>query len=237
MAHRPKRSSAPVHGSCIECFSSVSWLPSARTARCHRCHAITPLKDLAPLLNLARDAVMYGYLYPKASRKDKSAGVRKRYVLDPATILVWLGLAALGGIVAGLSHDLVKLAMRKILARKTRVPVFSRGKPDLSRKIITIRYEKEMTLILSEEELTVLMRSVRNYLISSRDIRRLSQEKRRAIDSIIELMERDREGQTIVEAGKREVRKELENWFKNYDEAPVLPSEITRRIGKGIKEN
>lgn len=237
MAHRPKRSSAPVHGYCIECFSSVSWLPSARTARCHRCNATTPLKDLAPLLNFAREAVMYGYLYPKASRKDESAGVRKRYALEPATILVWLGLAALGGIVGGLSHDLVKLAMKKILARKTRVPVFSRGKVNLSRKIITIGYEKGMTLILSEEELTLLMRSVRNHLIRSRDIRHLSQEKRRAIDSIVELMEGDREGQTILEAGKLEVRKELENWFKNYDEVPVLPSEITRKIGKNLKEN
>ena len=229
------RTTSTHSGYCIECFTGISWSPRARYARCNNCQAKIVLKDLEPVLEFVNDAVTDGYLYPTIYKRDGLKGVKRRYSLIIDPILVWLALAAIGGIVGGLSYELVKAAMRKIRGRKTRIPIFSRGKVDLSTETIMLGYEWEITLTLSEEELKSLISGVRKHYLESQDVPRLRRRKKELIENHIDVLERH--GEKISKAEKREFKKRLaEDWYKDFDVPPVLPPEIIQKIGKSLKE-
>lgn len=237
MRTEPQSGRSAMLAFCIECLSPIVLSPKLRTVKCIRCRAVISRRDLDAAIEFARNIVLYGYLYPRVLARDKAAEVRKRYALVPDPILVWLGLAAVGGIIGDLSYDLVKVGIKKILGRKTKVPIISRGQTDLSTKAIMLGEQKVMTLVFSQSEIEAFIRALRKEIDRSQDKRRRQAEKRKLVDRIIKMMEQTEDGQEILhKLGRKKVRKEVVE-LAGDPHPPRLPRKALARIGRKLEDD
>jgi len=149
-------------------------------------------------LEIAKDAVIHRYLYPVVYDHDRAAGIHRRYALTAEPILVWLALAALGGIIGGASYDVVKLAMRKVLKGKDKsVSVRCLGYSDPATGSISIGVQKVASIWLSDEQLDALISGMESYVQDqSRDSRAVAKrdqailaELPRIVDGLIPFIE------------------------------------------------
>ena len=116
---------------CPSCSAPLTDIVEGESVSCRQCALTVAYEELDEALQLAYDAATYGYLYPKAEGREDAQRRKERYSLITEPYLVWLALAALGGIVGNLSYDVVKAAMRRLLGAIKRIPIIAEGKKSL----------------------------------------------------------------------------------------------------------
>jgi hypothetical protein len=104
----------------ILCFNCCAIFTANKSSdiECPEC-GYCPNPDVySKIMNYGIAAAYYGRDYRERYEKQlaKKGEIKERYALpDPATILCFLAVAALSGVIGGLSHDIVKSAFRKII--------------------------------------------------------------------------------------------------------------------------
>lgn len=102
---------------CFFC-ATVFEESNEKVLQCPCCGEKVMVNKYELILKDVRDAVHYGWDYRRRYEKDlKEEGkITKRYFLfDPETILSFIAVAAVSGIIGGVAHDTVKKVINKII--------------------------------------------------------------------------------------------------------------------------
>jgi hypothetical protein len=103
---------------CLSCANTFEHTTRERL-KCPICSTEMSRSQYEDFYRYSFQSIRYGYQYRKAISKENSENEKPKqfYLLPPDQILIYLGLAAVSGIVGNLATDLVKKVMRLIVDR------------------------------------------------------------------------------------------------------------------------
>lgn len=112
----------------VLCFScaNVFRLKKEMNLTCPECGFTVNLDNYEKLFKYANDAVYFGYCYRKTYEKDfKNEGkITNRYALAPLSeIFIFIGIAAICGIIGGISYDIVKKVISKMKYKTSNIKI------------------------------------------------------------------------------------------------------------------
>jgi len=122
----------------------------ATDIKCVHCGLYLSVDDLAQALQCAHDLSTFGYLYPKVEGAGASD---RKYSLLTDPILIWLALAAASGVVGNLVYDIIKVALRRLLDKRTKIPIVAQGQTTLSSREVTTESKVVLSVEFTESEL------------------------------------------------------------------------------------
>lgn len=104
------------------CFNCASIFPIVedKELSCHDCGYAVKAETYNKIMNYAFDAAYFGHLYRKAYEKQlaEKKEIKRRYFLgEPSTILCFVAVAALSGVIGNLTTELVKKIYRAIASK------------------------------------------------------------------------------------------------------------------------
>jgi len=150
-------------GVCPGCFGSAKWVRTVGVlrTRCSRCGE-REWTGIKRLWQVSERAAVDGYLYPLLTDRGPAT---KRYSLIPDPVVTWLALAVLSGVAGNLTYDLLKVAFRRITRRHRKLRILSRGSTDVNTGRITIGRELQLSVMLSDSELSKCEARLRRYFV------------------------------------------------------------------------
>ena len=111
------------HIICFNCCAIYKAKKSLKI-KCPEC-GYSPNRDMySKIMNYGIAAAYYGHDYREKYEKqiNKKGGIKTVYALpEPATILCFLAVAALSGVVGGISYDIVKSVFLKIIGNANKI--------------------------------------------------------------------------------------------------------------------
>ena len=161
-----------IDGVCLCCFEPVAWMVSEKRIRlnCSKCGCDIETEDMQSLLDIVEGAVRHGYLYPKVEALRPPT---EKFDLAMAPVLIWMGLAALGGIVGGISYDIIKIAFKRITRKNNKIDIYCKGKTDFKKREITIGLQLVATLDLTDDEFRDFTISVQEHIRKSNQLEKI----------------------------------------------------------------
>lgn len=101
---------------CIRC-ASVYEPSKDELYRCPKCSFVVKKEFYNKLINYAKGAAEYGYIYRLTYEQDyeRDKTLSKRYKLSAEEIWTFCALAALSGIIGNVAYDVLKGATKKII--------------------------------------------------------------------------------------------------------------------------
>ena len=165
-----------IDGICLSCFEPVAWFVSESRVlfNCSNCGSEINTEEMQSLLDIVENAVKHGYLYPRIETLRPST---EKFDLAIAPVLIWMGLAALGGIVGGISYDIIKVAFQRITKKNDKVEIYCKGKTDFEKKKITIGLQLVATLDLTDDELRCFTSKVEEYVKGSKQLKAIKKHR------------------------------------------------------------
>lgn len=233
---------------CYECFKPLTPEDESETVICGSCGAKLELKTVRTLLAFTRAAVTEGYVYPLVYERDRERGVQRRYQLEIDAVLVWLGLAALAGIIGGVSYDFAKALMRRILQRDGKTTsIVSVGRTEFvdgKAQIISIGEKHVTTIELTDAQLERLLCGVAEYTGNWRDPGWVERTRQgvlsglpQMVDAMMPLVEQLAEASSAKNTLDRE---QMLRYLREHMEAglkPVaFPQSVVSAIGRAAAE-
>jgi|GEM_PF-1328957 len=138
---------------CLCCASTFTDDARGRFITCPTCSFAIGRGRYRKIMQWSFEAVRYGFEYRKiieqsAMAQDQTSEKAKFCIADPDPILVFVATAAASGIIGNVASDLVKAAIRKILARAAE---FRKEPKEETVKILTQEEEYQQFLCYLEE--------------------------------------------------------------------------------------
>lgn len=99
--------------------------------------------------DLARDAMLHGFLDPYIAERHRRRGEKVQHALDLA-VLYPVAKFVIEACIAGLTYDAIKKALKLAFKKQKRVTVYERGSTNHQTRTISIGHRKIGTITMSE---------------------------------------------------------------------------------------
>ena len=108
---------------------------------------------------IVEDTVLFGYLYPRLQPE----GSNRRHKLDPSSLepIVRFIVEAC---ISGITWDMIRNGVEKLLAGKRRIGIYERGHTDIKEQLIHIGLKCVSYFVVTTENIHTFLESVRDYL-------------------------------------------------------------------------